>query len=350
MGRERTPEELGELKEQATAMRLAGIGAKRIAKELRISHPLARDLLEDVPVVSALTRPNARDATRAAAELLRADGRTYDEIAEELGVSKSSLSLWLRELPHPTDEQRIGINRPQGVLVAEASDRRGTARILRAAGFVLREIADELQVAPAQAYRWTSDLPVPVRAVHGRPAAEVRAMGRAAWDRRLAADDAERAAFVDAVAASVGPVSDELLDLLATVTYWCEGSKRKPWNRHDRLSLINSDPDVIRLWCEWLRRRGVAPERWRLRVNIHESADVARATRYWADVVRRPVEEFQRPTLKRHNPKTVRKNVGESYHGCLAVNVLQGRVLYREIEGLWRGIVAQALSDTSRIV
>ena len=37
--------------------------------------------------------------------------------------------------------------------------------------------------------------------------------------------------------------------------------------------------------------------------------------------------------LKRHNPKTVRKNVGEGYHGCLRIDVRRSGDLYRRIEG-----------------
>jgi hypothetical protein len=38
----------------------------------------------------------------------------------------------------------------------------------------------------------------------------------------------------------------------------------------------------------------------------------------------------------------VRKNIKEAYVGCLVVRVLQGRQLYQEIEGVWRGIAAGA--------
>ncbi|MFN2538458.1 MAG: hypothetical protein ABR549_09955 [Mycobacteriales bacterium] len=326
---------------------MAGIGAKRIAKELGASPSLVAELLRDVPVASSLTRPNARDATREAAELLREKGRTYDEIASELAVSKSSLSLWLRGLPHPTEDQRVVIKNPRGVLVAKPSDRGGVARILRNAGWLLREIADELSVSTVQAHRWTADLPVPPRAVHGRPSEEAKAMGRLAWEKRRAADDAQRTVYIDAVSAVVPPISDEVLDLLAAVAYWCEGTKRKPWNRTERLVFINSDADVIRLWCEWLRRRGVERERMRFYVSIHETADLQEAGRFWADVVGCTVEQLGKPSIKRHNPKTVRKNVGHSYHGCLVVAVLQSRLLYREIEGLWRGLVANALAGGS---
>jgi hypothetical protein len=42
--------------------------------------------------------------------------------------------------------------------------------------------------------------------------------------------------------------------------------------------------------------------------------------RYWA-------------TLKHHNPKTARKNVGEDYHGRLRIDVRSSADLYRRIEG-----------------
>jgi hypothetical protein len=84
-------------------------------------------------------------------------------------------------------------------------------------------------------------------------------------------------------------------------------------------------------------------------LSIHESADVEAATRYWAEVVGAAPSDFGKPSLKRHNPKTVRKNTGEAYVGCLVVRVLQGRQLYQQIEGIWRGIVAGAVPIPSRV-
>ena len=46
-------------------------------------------------------------------------------------------------------------------------------------------------------------------------------------------------------------------------------------------------------------------------MSIHETADVEAA----------------------HNPKTVRKNVGERYRGCLRIDVRRSSDLYRKIEG-----------------
>ena len=49
-------------------------------------------------------------------------------------------------------------------------------------------------------------------------------------------------------------------------------------------------------------------------------------------------ERFARSTIKRHEPLTNRKSRLDGYHGCLCVNVRQGRVLHEVIEGLVTGL------------
>ncbi len=77
-------------------------------------------------------------------------------------------------------------------------------------------------------------------------------------------------------------------------------------------------------------------------VNIHESADVQGAEKFWADHVNIDVGQLMKTSLKHHNPRTLRKNVGHDYRGCLSVRVLQSADLYRRIEGWWYGIVGRA--------
>jgi len=52
--------------------------------------------------------------------------------------------------------------------------------------------------------------------------------------------------------------------------------------------------------------------------------------------------QFHTPTLKRHNPKTVRWNTGDEYHGCLRIDVQQSADLYRRIEGWARAALGAA--------
>lgn len=216
-------------------------------------------------------KPDQKEAARR----LRRAGRTYDEIHAELGVSKSSISLWVRDLPAPPRRERM------------------------------------------------------------RRAAETR------WGPARQRREEERRATKAAAAAEIGPFADRELFFVGVALYWAEGAKDKPYDRRERVRFINSDPGVIEVYLAWLRLLGIPEERWRLRVAIHESADVAAAERFWAGVAGIPVEAFQKPTIKRHDPKTVRKNVGDDYHGCLSVNVLDSADLYRRIDGWWSGIVVE---------
>lgn len=349
MARHRTPEEKAAFRERAVAMRRVGIGAQRIAKELAIGSALVHELLGDEPSPASLRRPRAKDELREVAVRLREEGRTYAEIRDELGVSKSSLSLWLRDKPFPTERQReavrASVSEPSDPSAVDPVDAnrlltgRHLARELRREGWLLREIASELGVSSRTVHSWCLGVPVPARAVHGRSAEQTRAMGRAYWDAELKRRDVVRQAAIRAHQERVGRLSERELDLVVATAYWCEGSKSKPWARREKLQFINSDPDLIRLLLEWLGRRGVGPERCRFSVNIHESGDLVAATGFWAAATGCDEATFAKPLLKRHNPLTVRKNVGDSYVGCLSVGVRQSRDLYREIEGLWRGVV-----------
>ncbi|PSK98363.1 hypothetical protein CLV63_10535 [Murinocardiopsis flavida] len=149
------------------------------------------------------------------------------------------------------------------------------------------------------------------------------------WRRRSMETRRELADIGD----EVGELSDRELFLIGAMIYWCEGAKSKPWRRQSRAILINSDPDLIRLYLRFLSSCGWSTDRLSFRISIHESADVAAATRYWAEVVDVAVNRFQKPTLKTHKPATRRKNVGDHYHGCLVVTARQSSALYRQIEG-----------------
>lgn len=140
----------------------------------------------------------------------------------------------------------------------------------------------------------------------------------------------------------MGDLCDREVFLAGVVLYWAEGAKDKSYSRRERLHFINSDPNVIIFFLRWLDVLGVERERLRFRVSIHESASVTAAQQFWADLVGVEAATFQKPTLKKHNPKTTRKNTEEAYRGCLIIYVLKSADLYRRIEGSWYGIVESA--------
>ena len=356
MGRHRTPEEKRELEQRARELRAQGRSRREIQAELAIGDDLATAFLQGVPLPDSLTRPRAKDDAREAAIALRAAGSTYDQIAAELGVSKSTCSLWLSDVPHPQPTLPLDLPAATPDTDAPAAHRvhrpRAAARQLRSEGLLLKEIAEQLGISLKTACVYTRGLPWPERTRHGGDAAHVRAMAEARWGAyRRERDINEQQRKLDA-AREVGTVDDRALLLLGAVAYWCEGSKSKPWRRQGKWTFINSDPMLVRLMVRWLRLVGVPPERWVVRIQIHETADVMAAEAHWRHVLGIPDIQFARPTMKRHKPLTNRKNVNESYHGCLSIYVRNGSELLQQVEGWVVGVllgVGGALPESSML-
>ncbi|MFK4112476.1 helix-turn-helix domain-containing protein [Streptomyces sp. NPDC002176] len=265
------------LRAQAIALRRQGMSLRQIRDHLKVhNNDLLNRLVHGEPAPAWTKRPNAKDDLREQARKLRLQGWTYSEIQAQLDCSKSSVSLWVRDLPRP-----------------------------------------EPKCSPE----------------------EQRARMNAGLARLRAAQDQDRAATKQAAADAIGALTKRELFIAGVALYWAEGAKDKPHRRSEVLQFINSDPNVIRLFLCWLDLLEVPRSRLTLRVSIHETADVGSAEKFWADVVGVDVAAFSRATLKKHNPRTVRKNTGDTYRGCLVVYVRQSADLYRRMEGAWYGIV-----------
>ncbi|MFF8452021.1 hypothetical protein ACF06Q_30660 [Streptomyces leeuwenhoekii] len=269
------------LREQAVALRREGLSRRQIRDRLHVdNNDILNRLLEGEPLPEWTERPNAKDDLRERARELRLQGWTYDQIQVELGCSKSSISLWVRDLPKP--------------------ERRD-------------------------------------------PTEQAKLAARKRWEHELAKRDEQRQLTK---ATAIGPMSERDLFMSGVALYWAEGAKDKPYARRENVQFVNSDPGVIRIFLAWLDLLGVERGRLRYRVMIHMTADAEGAEKFWADLAGVDVSSFQRTTLKKHNPKTTRKNVGENYRGCLVISVLRSADLYRRIEGWWTGMVVAAKQRT----
>ncbi|MGW0166273.1 hypothetical protein ACWDWT_13885 [Streptomyces sp. NPDC003343] len=269
-----------ELRERAVALRRSGLSLRQIRDQLKVfNNDILNRLVKGEPPPEWTKRPQARDDLRERARGLRLQGWTYDRIEMELGCSRSSVSLWVRDLPRPERK---------------------------------------------------------------RSREEASAISNRGWEEKLRIRDEERRRAKKAAEQAIGVLSPRELFLVGVGLYWAEGGKDKPYDRRETVTFVNSDPGMIEVFLAWLDLVGVERGRLRFTVMIHENADVAGAEQYWAGLVGADRSAFNKTTLKKHNPRTVRKNVGDSYRGCLVIKVLKGADLYRRIEGSWYGIVLGA--------
>ena len=169
-----------------------------------------------MPAPAWTKRPTAKDGVRAVAETMRRQGHSYPEMQQVVGVSTSSLSMWLKDVPL-TEEHRIAIEQRR------VAGRARTTETLRG-----------------------------------------RRMAREQHTRETAAGQIEELAESELFVAGV-------------VAYWAEGAKGKPWSASPSVVFMNSDPGMICLFLAWLSLLGIGPDRLSFRVAIHESGDVDRA-------------------------------------------------------------------------
>ncbi len=185
---------------------------------------------------------------------------------------------------------------------------RERARELRAQAWTLQSIATELGVAKSSVSVWVRDVAFDPRD-RPRESATARARRPNVLARRKAA---EIAALHQAGLETISRLSDRDLLIAGTALYAGEGAKRD-----GRVSLANSDPRFISLFCRWFRRFFEPDEsRFRCRLYLHDGLDLAAATAWWSEVTGIPSEQFTKPY--RAVPDVgIRHNKHE--HGCLTV-------------------------------
>jgi predicted transcriptional regulator len=202
-----------QLRVQAIELRRSGKSRREIKGILEItSNHVLNEVLRGEPPPDWTRRPKAKDDLRAMARELRRQGLVYNEIAAKLGVSKSSVSLWVRNVP-----------RSETLSYEESRAR---------------------QAAGVSAY----------------------------WDSERERREQARVNVSQAAAQQIGPLSDREILIAGAVAYWCEGAKNKPYRRTDRIDFINSDPQLVTLFLRFLETAGVSRDRLIFRVSIHETA------------------------------------------------------------------------------
>jgi transcriptional regulator with XRE-family HTH domain len=166
---------------------------------------------------------------------LRAQAWTLNEIATELGVAKSSVSLWVRdvELDESTRAARARTNFLDG---NHGARQRGPNRLARA---------------------------------------------RQAEIDRLLQEGRER----------IGTLSEGEFLVAGAALYAGEGSKTD-----GAVKLANSDPRIIAFFLAWLRRFFAVDEaRLRIQLYLHQGLDIDAANRFWSELTGIPLSQFVKP-------------------------------------------------------
>ena len=189
---------------------------------------------------------------------------------------------------------------------------------LRKQGFSYSEILKEIPVAKSTLSLWLRSVGLSQKQKQKLTKKKLAAALRGAQarrDHRLAITKEIK----DKAIRDIGEISDRELWLIGAALYWAEGSKEK--NKSSALEFCNSDALMIKLFMRWIARfMMVLPERIKFELFIHEN------------------HKHRLPQVKKHKPKTNRKNISDNYFGVLKVKVSKSSSLNRQVTGWIEGI------------
>ena len=202
---------------------------------------------------------------------LRRRGWSYNIIASRLGMGKSTLSHWLREIPYQPN----------------------------------RTVIERIRLGPARS-------------------AANKAQRKLEHIRSLKIDGRRE----------IGTISDRDLLLFGLGLYMGEGTKL-----YEDVRVVNSDPQVIRVAMEWLRRScGVPNQNFAAVVHAYPDSSPTASIKYWARLTDIPQDQFERVQIDRRLNKSNNKRRRLPY-GTLHVKVYSrgdsrfGVALHRRIMG-----------------
>ncbi len=168
-------------------------------------------------------------AEKNQARQLRSKGKSVKEIAQELGVARSSVSHWVRNIElTPDQKEELSL---RGVKKELIETRRGT---------------------------------------------------------RLANENIRRQIIIDQAKRRIIDLSPKELLLIGVVLYWAEGGKTGGVVRFS-----NGDPRLIKIMMKFFRENcGVANLKFRGYIHIHPHLDARAAENYWSEISEIPLNQF----------------------------------------------------------
>lgn len=211
---------------------------------------------------------------------LRREGQTYSEILDVIPVAKSTLSLWLREV---------------------CLSKKQTQKITQ------KRIDGQKRGAQAQKNKRVN----------------------------------KQKEIIESAQYDIKSISNRELWLIGIALYWAEGSKSKEHNTSVGISFSNSDPNMIYIFIEWLRRclgiddKDIITSLYIHELHKHRTKDILDI---WGKKINKPLSFFKYVYYKKNKIKTNRKNTGDLYIGLLRVNIKASSDLNRKITGWIKGI------------
>jgi predicted transcriptional regulator len=167
---------------------------------------------------------------------LREKGESIKQIARILGVSKASVSVWVRKVVMtPKQKERLILNNKSRAVVEKRRD------------------------------------------------------------SRIKHEEAKRQIIIDKAGKDIKAISVSELKIIGIIFYWAEGGKTK----RGLVRVANSDPNVIKIMMRFFREVCEVKElKFRGHIHTHSHLNIQNSLNYWSDITSIPISQFHKTYAK----------------------------------------------------
>lgn len=212
------------------------------------------------------------------------------------------------------------------------------ARKLRKLGKSVGEIARDVEVSKSSVSLWCSDIELTPEQIADliKREGDGAARGRQVSARLKKTERKQRMSrFCEIGLRKIGQLTKRELLLVGASLYWAEGNKKQ------RVAVFaNSDPDMIKIFLKWLEVcHGITKDRLSPYVGINQAHKkrIYLVERYWSESTGIPLDNFTNPSYKKVKSAKIYENF-ENHYGTLFVRVRKSTNLHYEILGHIEGL------------
>jgi len=211
------------------------------------------------------------------------------------------------------------------------------ARDLRKKGLSVKEIQKRLKVSKSSVSLWVRDIKLTKKQLkklylNSSRTGALKGSIIAAMNKIRAREELTRKLLKEGMK-EIGTLSKRDKFITGVAMYFAEGSKGDK-----NVSFSNTDPKAIKFMVGWLRNFCNVPEKkFRASLYLHDNLNERRAKQFWSKLTKIPLDQFRKSYIVRNNPNRLRKV--RHIYGVLKITVSNAN-LHRKIMGWINGIFA----------
>ncbi len=208
------------------------------------------------------------------------------------------------------------------------------AHDLRKRGKSIADIATTLGVSKSTVSYWCRDIPLSKKAIEtlAQKSKNAGTKGLLVASENKRRDRGIRTALAYTAGKSdIAQLSDRDILCVGLGLYWGEGYKKG----NDEFGFTNSDPLIILFFIQWVHkiyRVDTSDLILRVSINMQHAYRVSTVEKYWSLLTGIPLKQFTKTSLIKTTSKKIYKNSNDHY-GTLRIKVRRGANLRRRILG-----------------